>query len=62
MVQSENKGGESHLVDGLHIANYLKLHEPEAYKILTKTLVDWNDIGNEDGDSFHSLHQAPVIW
>ncbi|XP_046611402.1 gamma-butyrobetaine dioxygenase-like [Neodiprion virginianus] len=61
LVQSQGKGGESQLADGFHVGNYLKLHEPESYKILTKTLVDWSDVGHENGDHFHSLHQAPVL-
>lgn len=61
MVQSRGKGGDSRLTDAFHVANYLRLNHPEAYEILSKTLVDWNDVGHENGNHFHSLHRAPVL-
>lgn len=62
MVQSESKGGSNLLVDGFHIADRMKGEFPDYYKVLTKTLVDWNDIGSEDGVDFHNIWRAPVIW
>ncbi|XP_048506849.1 gamma-butyrobetaine dioxygenase-like isoform X2 [Athalia rosae] len=61
LVQTQGQGGESHLADAFHVANYLKKNHPEAYRVLTKTLIDWNDIGHENGDHFHSIHQAPIL-
>lgn len=62
MVQSKSKGGSNLLVDAFHIADRMKEEHPEDYKILTETLVDWNDIGSEDDKHFHNIWRAPVIW
>lgn len=39
----------------------IKVENPEYYELLTKVLVNWTDIGNEDGRHFHSIYRAPVI-
>ena len=62
MVQSKSKGGSNLLVDAYHIADRMKQEHPEDYKILTETVVDWNDIGSEDDKHFHNIWRAPVIW
>uniref|UniRef100_W8BUB0 Gamma-butyrobetaine dioxygenase n=2 Tax=Ceratitis capitata TaxID=7213 RepID=W8BUB0_CERCA len=61
LVQSQSEGGSNLLVDGFHIADRLQAEHPADYRILTETLVDWNDIGSEDGRSFHNIWRAPVI-
>ena len=62
MVQSKSVGGSNLLVAAFHIFDRLKNEHPKYYKLLSETLVDWNDIGSEDGKSFHSIWRAPVIW
>lgn len=49
------------LSDGFWAAERMKLDWEKYYEILTTTLVDWCDIGEEDGQQFYSLHRAPVI-
>jgi len=61
MEQSKSEGGSNLLVDAFHIADCLKAEHPKDYKILTETLVDWNDIGSEEGKSFYNIWRAPVI-
>ncbi|XP_065363472.1 gamma-butyrobetaine dioxygenase [Calliphora vicina] len=61
MVQSKSQGGSNLLVDAFHIADRMQQEHPEDYKILTQTLVDWNDIGSEDDKHFHNIWRAPVI-
>ncbi|XP_013109874.2 gamma-butyrobetaine dioxygenase [Stomoxys calcitrans] len=61
MVQSKSVGGSNLLVDAFHIADCMRADYPEDYKILTQTLVDWNDIGSEDDKHFHNIWRAPVI-
>ena len=61
LVQTQALGGESQVTDALYIANKLKKEKPDMYKVLTETPVDWVDIGNQDGDTFHSLYRSPVI-
>lgn len=61
MVQSVSKGGSNLLVDAFYIADKMKEKYPDKYKMLTETLVDWNDIGSEKEKSFHNIWRAPVI-
>ncbi|XP_055841667.1 gamma-butyrobetaine dioxygenase [Episyrphus balteatus] len=61
MVQSVSKGGSNTLVDAFYIADQMKLNYPNHFKVLTETIVDWNDIGSEDGKSFHNIWRSPVI-
>ncbi|XP_015588800.1 gamma-butyrobetaine dioxygenase [Cephus cinctus] len=61
LVQTPSIGGETQLTDCLYVAEYLKKNDPETYKVLTTTYVDWNDIGQEDGNHFHSINRAPVL-
>ena len=36
-ISNEAKGGDSSLVDGYAVAEYLKINEPEMFEILTTT-------------------------
>ena len=40
---NDAKGGNSSVVDGFAVANYLKINEKEAFKILTNTYVKFKD-------------------
>ncbi|XP_053141812.1 gamma-butyrobetaine dioxygenase [Hemicordylus capensis] len=44
-IKQTPTGGESEVVDGFHVANKLKEQNPQAFQILTSTLVDFMDIG-----------------
>ncbi|KAJ1522645.1 hypothetical protein ONE63_001817 [Megalurothrips usitatus] len=61
LVQTESDGGANLLTDALAVAEWLKRDCSSSYHALTTTVVDWNDIGQEDGNYFHSIHRAPVI-
>lgn len=60
-VQTATKGGENLLSDCLFVANYMKKHHPNEYKLLTNLEVEWSDIGVEEGNEFYKLHRSPVI-
>lgn len=60
--QTESAGGFSLISDGFYAAEKLKLNYPELFDVLSTTLVDWSDVGEEDGNKFHSINRAPVIW
>lgn len=61
LVQTESVGGDNMLSDCHYVANYMKRHHPNQYKILTETEVEWSDVGTEDGNEFFKLYRAPVI-
>lgn len=62
LVQSKSKGGENLISDGFHVAKIMQREFPEYYKVLSQTLVNWNDLGKEHNSPFHSIYRAPVIW
>ncbi|KAK8372846.1 hypothetical protein O3P69_011309 [Scylla paramamosain] len=55
------EGGETMLSDGFTAASKLKKNHPEYFDMLAKTLVDFVDVGIEDGVKFHICWRAPVI-
>ncbi|XP_037035014.1 gamma-butyrobetaine dioxygenase-like isoform X1 [Bradysia coprophila] len=61
LTQSQSSGGSNLLSDGFLAAERMKLDWEKYYEILTTTLVDWCDIGEENGEKFYSLHRAPII-
>ncbi|XP_030566041.1 gamma-butyrobetaine dioxygenase [Drosophila novamexicana] len=61
VVQTQSYGGSNLLVDAYHIADRLRQEQPEHFERLSRTPVDWNDIGSEDGREFHNIWRAPVI-
>jgi gamma-butyrobetaine dioxygenase len=60
-VQAEGDGGANLLSDGYYVADYMKQHHPEQYKLLIDTEVEWRNIGIENGIEFFKLHRSPVI-
>lgn len=62
LVQSKSKGGENLISDGFHVSKIMQREFPEYYKVLSQTLVNWNDLGKEHNSNFHSIYRAPVIW
>ncbi|XP_070493633.1 gamma-butyrobetaine dioxygenase-like [Chironomus tepperi] len=61
LVQAKSEGAENLLTDGFYIAEKMRNEYPEEFEILTKVLVNWSDIGQEDNIHFHSLYRAPMI-
>ena len=61
LEQSQSTGGWNLLTDGFHVADQLKEKHPEYFKILTETLVDWCDIGQDEDRLFHNILRMPVI-
>ncbi|KAH8324074.1 hypothetical protein KR067_000329 [Drosophila pandora] len=61
LVQTESPGGSNLLVDAFHVADRLRREHPEDFERLCRVVVDWNDIGSEDGREFHNIWRAPVI-
>lgn len=61
-IQYTGDGGDSIVADGFHVAEELRKRDPEAFKILADTEVSWLDIGQENGNQFHKVNNAPVIW
>lgn len=49
------------MVDSFCVAEKLREMHPEKFKVLTDTLVDFYDIGVEDGTNFHVINQEPTI-
>ncbi|XP_026739149.1 gamma-butyrobetaine dioxygenase-like [Trichoplusia ni] len=61
LVQTASQGGENMLSDCHYTAEYMKVHHPDQYSLLTDIEVEWRDVGVEDGNEFFKLHRAPVI-
>lgn len=61
LVQSQSKGAQNLLTDGFYIAQKMSEHHNKDFQILSKILVNWFDIGEENNIPFHSIHRAPVI-
>lgn len=61
LVQTKSAGGENLLSDCLYTAKYMKEHNPDEYKLLTDTEVEWSDVGIEHGNEFFKLYRSPVI-
>lgn len=62
LVQTQSPGAFNLLTDGFWVANVMRQQHPEMFEILTKTLVNWWDLGEEDGQRFHSIYRSTVIW
>lgn len=62
LVQSSSPGAFNLLVDGFYVANRMRREYPDFYRILTETIVNWSDYGQEDGFEFRKVYRAPVIW
>ncbi|XP_043222921.1 gamma-butyrobetaine dioxygenase-like [Amphibalanus amphitrite] len=56
-------GGRSEFADALHVAAELRRLQPEAYRVLADTPVDWVNVTlpGETGRSHHKLYRAPVL-
>ncbi|CAO1411489.1 unnamed protein product [Diamesa hyperborea] len=61
LVQSKSIGAKNTIVDGFYVADYMKQNYPNYYKILSSVLVNWSDVGQEEGNKFHSIYRAPMF-
>lgn len=62
LVQTQSSGAFNLLTDGFWVANEMRQQHPEMFETLTRTLVNWWDLGKEDGNRFHSIYRSTVIW
>lgn len=62
LVQTRSPGAFNMLTDGLWVVEQIRERFPKEFDVLTNTLVDWVDVGEEDGNRFNSRYRAPVIW
>nr|CAD7258167.1 unnamed protein product [Timema shepardi] len=53
--------GKNQFTDCLRLSQILRETQPDVYKTLSTTLVDWSDIGAERGDNWFALHRGPVL-
>ncbi|GJQ68900.1 hypothetical protein Trydic_g6091 [Trypoxylus dichotomus] len=61
LTQTKGKGGENLLTDSFHIAEKLRRENRDVFDILSKTDVNWSDIGEEDGVPFYKILRQPTI-
>lgn len=61
LVQTSSSGAYNLLADGFAVAARLQQSHPEFFQILSTTIVDWWDVGEENGNPFHSKYRAPVL-
>ncbi|XP_053965695.1 gamma-butyrobetaine dioxygenase-like isoform X1 [Anastrepha ludens] len=61
LEQTRSLGGWSTLVDGFNIADQLRVNQPQHFKTLTETSVNWCGIGENAAKAFHNVWRAPVI-
>ncbi len=54
-------GGENDLSDGFKAAEELKREDPEAYKILTSTVLEYYDIGVDHFGNYHQYARHPIV-
>ncbi|XP_055588851.1 gamma-butyrobetaine dioxygenase-like [Uranotaenia lowii] len=61
IVQTESAGGQNLIVDAMYVAERLRQEHPDDFRLLSETLVNWCDVGTDEGRQFHSIYRAPVI-
>ncbi|XP_058453205.1 gamma-butyrobetaine dioxygenase-like [Malaya genurostris] len=61
LVQSQSQGGQNLISDAFFVADLIRREHPEEFKLLSETLVNWTDVGEDEGGQFHSIYRAPVI-
>ncbi|XP_071533113.1 gamma-butyrobetaine dioxygenase-like isoform X1 [Panulirus ornatus] len=61
ITQYHGEGGENVLADSYHAGHILVSQHPDKFHILTTTLVDFYDVGLEDGKEYFALDRKPVI-
>ncbi|XP_038048397.1 gamma-butyrobetaine dioxygenase-like [Patiria miniata] len=59
--QAKGPGGENWFTDGFKVALDLKAQDPEAFELLSTTLLEFNDIGEDVYGRFHQHSRHPTI-
>lgn len=59
--QAKGEGGENWFVDGFKMAEDLRKEDPEAFRLLTNTELEFFDIGNDFYGKFHQRSRHPTI-
>jgi hypothetical protein len=59
----QGDGGDNEFADGYYVANLIREHHPEEWKVLTEVPIDFQDIGVEEhSDSeFYKVHSTPTF-
>lgn len=62
IVQSQGAAdGMNQLADCLAVCHHLATNQRRVFDILSNTIVDWSDYGEDDRYKFANIHRAPVI-
>ncbi|XP_042873994.1 gamma-butyrobetaine dioxygenase-like isoform X2 [Penaeus japonicus] len=65
LTQFEGAGGENDLADGFYVANHLRQHHPQQYRLLAETPVYFWNKGSalvaQETTQFHKLLNIPLI-
>ncbi|XP_033637140.1 gamma-butyrobetaine dioxygenase-like [Asterias rubens] len=59
--QAKGPGGENWFTDGFKVALDLKREDPEAFELLSTTLMEYQDIGEDVYGRFHQHSRHPTI-
>ena len=61
LAQNGVVGGENEFSDGFYVERLMKENHPNEWRILHKTKVEWNDIGNDMFGHFYKVKYNPII-
>eukprot|EP00795_Rhopilema_esculentum_P010428 gene10428-19130_t len=59
--QCKGEGGENYMVDGFKAAEELRLHEPEAFKLLSTIKLTFGDVGADKLGKFFKMSERTII-
>ena len=61
--QTTSEGGDNQFCDGFHVAERLRVEQPDNFKLLTEVLIDFHDLGEETNTrhKFYKLQRRPII-
>ena len=59
-LKQSGEGGANEFCDGFRVANQLRDDDPDAFRILSETLVDYVDVGT-DAYTFDLAQRKPII-
>lgn len=62
LQQTKSPGAYNLLVDAFYAAERLRKENPNAFKCLSTTLINWCDYGEYFGSKFITIFRDPVIW
>ena len=58
-MKADTVGGENDFADGFKVEHLMKKHHHEEWKILSKTLVEFGDIGTDEFGIFYKAKYCP---